>query len=189
MKVLLSRQGGLFICGTNAFNPLCANYTVSTAYLKHTCTKMYCFGTSPHPLCFHYPKVLSMFLGSVFSHYIFFILFLFSAAHYISHTFFFISFSLTAFFASKLHSAFQSTACSIVPNDWLHWVAMHFWPGWESLHNPQAKKESPLPFVYTLFFHLPDRQYAQKQQAVFDDLKSRELSLISLDVVFCAWLW
>lgn len=29
MKVLLSRQGGLFVCGTNAFNPLCANYTVS----------------------------------------------------------------------------------------------------------------------------------------------------------------
>ncbi|KAJ8378696.1 hypothetical protein AAFF_G00237450 [Aldrovandia affinis] len=27
MKVLLSRQGGLFVCGTNAFNPLCANYT------------------------------------------------------------------------------------------------------------------------------------------------------------------
>uniref|UniRef100_A0AAQ5XV66 Sema domain-containing protein n=1 Tax=Amphiprion ocellaris TaxID=80972 RepID=A0AAQ5XV66_AMPOC len=27
MKVLLSRQGGLFLCGTNAFNPLCANYT------------------------------------------------------------------------------------------------------------------------------------------------------------------
>ncbi|CAL8254487.1 unnamed protein product [Merluccius merluccius] len=28
MKVLLSREGGgLFICGTNAFNPLCANYT------------------------------------------------------------------------------------------------------------------------------------------------------------------
>uniref|UniRef100_A0A3Q3XEQ7 Sema domain-containing protein n=1 Tax=Mola mola TaxID=94237 RepID=A0A3Q3XEQ7_MOLML len=30
MKVLLSRQGGLFVCGTNAFNPLCANYTVNT---------------------------------------------------------------------------------------------------------------------------------------------------------------
>uniref|UniRef100_A0A672L5C6 Semaphorin 6B n=1 Tax=Sinocyclocheilus grahami TaxID=75366 RepID=A0A672L5C6_SINGR len=30
MKVLLSRQGGLFICGTNAFNPLCANYTGDT---------------------------------------------------------------------------------------------------------------------------------------------------------------
>lgn len=29
MKVLLSRPGGLFVCGTNAFNPLCANYTVS----------------------------------------------------------------------------------------------------------------------------------------------------------------
>lgn len=29
MKVLLNRQGGLFVCGTNAFNPLCANYTVS----------------------------------------------------------------------------------------------------------------------------------------------------------------
>uniref|UniRef100_A0A8C2CJV3 Sema domain, transmembrane domain (TM), and cytoplasmic domain, (semaphorin) 6Bb n=1 Tax=Cyprinus carpio TaxID=7962 RepID=A0A8C2CJV3_CYPCA len=28
--VLLSRQGGLFICGTNAFNPLCANYTGDT---------------------------------------------------------------------------------------------------------------------------------------------------------------
>uniref|UniRef100_A0A3Q2DS44 Sema domain, transmembrane domain (TM), and cytoplasmic domain, (semaphorin) 6Bb n=1 Tax=Cyprinodon variegatus TaxID=28743 RepID=A0A3Q2DS44_CYPVA len=27
IKVLLSRQGGLFLCGTNAFNPLCANYT------------------------------------------------------------------------------------------------------------------------------------------------------------------
>lgn len=35
MKVLLSRQGGLFVCGTNAFNPLCANYTVST-YRTHT---------------------------------------------------------------------------------------------------------------------------------------------------------
>uniref|UniRef100_A0A8C1PFS3 Sema domain-containing protein n=1 Tax=Cyprinus carpio TaxID=7962 RepID=A0A8C1PFS3_CYPCA len=35
MKVLLSRQSGLFICGTNAFNPLCANYTVSTECLKH----------------------------------------------------------------------------------------------------------------------------------------------------------
>ncbi|XP_053715533.1 semaphorin-6B [Synchiropus splendidus] len=30
MKVLLSRQGGLFVCGTNAFNPLCANYTGDT---------------------------------------------------------------------------------------------------------------------------------------------------------------
>ncbi|XP_072537392.1 semaphorin-6B [Salminus brasiliensis] len=30
IKVLLSRQGGLFICGTNAFNPLCANYTGDT---------------------------------------------------------------------------------------------------------------------------------------------------------------
>ncbi|KAM4629269.1 semaphorin-6B-like [Polymixia lowei] len=30
MKVLLSRQGGLFVCGTNAFNPLCANYTEVT---------------------------------------------------------------------------------------------------------------------------------------------------------------
>ncbi|XP_047443216.1 semaphorin-6B [Mugil cephalus] len=30
MKVLLSRQGGLFLCGTNAFNPLCANYTGDT---------------------------------------------------------------------------------------------------------------------------------------------------------------
>uniref|UniRef100_A0A673H1A1 Semaphorin-6B-like n=1 Tax=Sinocyclocheilus rhinocerous TaxID=307959 RepID=A0A673H1A1_9TELE len=30
MKVLLSRQGGLFICGTNAFNPLCASYTGDT---------------------------------------------------------------------------------------------------------------------------------------------------------------
>lgn len=29
MKVLLNRRGGLFVCGTNAFNPLCANYTVS----------------------------------------------------------------------------------------------------------------------------------------------------------------
>ncbi|KAF7695608.1 hypothetical protein HF521_007331 [Silurus meridionalis] len=30
IKVLLSRRGGLFICGTNAFNPLCANYTADT---------------------------------------------------------------------------------------------------------------------------------------------------------------
>uniref|UniRef100_A0A3P8UPE6 Semaphorin 6B n=1 Tax=Cynoglossus semilaevis TaxID=244447 RepID=A0A3P8UPE6_CYNSE len=30
MKVLLSRPGGLFVCGTNAFNPLCANYTGDT---------------------------------------------------------------------------------------------------------------------------------------------------------------
>lgn len=37
MKVLLSRQGGLFVCGTNAFNPLCANYTVST-YRTHAHT-------------------------------------------------------------------------------------------------------------------------------------------------------
>lgn len=29
MKVLLNQHGGLFVCGTNAFNPLCANYTVS----------------------------------------------------------------------------------------------------------------------------------------------------------------
>ncbi|XP_062337815.1 sema domain, transmembrane domain (TM), and cytoplasmic domain, (semaphorin) 6Ba [Osmerus eperlanus] len=27
IKVLLSQYGGLFVCGTNAFNPLCANYT------------------------------------------------------------------------------------------------------------------------------------------------------------------
>uniref|UniRef100_A0A4W5PKB0 Sema domain-containing protein n=1 Tax=Hucho hucho TaxID=62062 RepID=A0A4W5PKB0_9TELE len=27
IKVLLSQHGGLFVCGTNAFNPLCANYT------------------------------------------------------------------------------------------------------------------------------------------------------------------
>ena len=33
MKVLLSRQGGLFVCGTNAFNPLCANYTVSKNWI------------------------------------------------------------------------------------------------------------------------------------------------------------
>lgn len=44
MKVLLSRQGGLFVCGTNAFNPLCANYTVSKA-LTHWC----CSHTSPNP--------------------------------------------------------------------------------------------------------------------------------------------
>ncbi|TNM87321.1 hypothetical protein fugu_005542 [Takifugu bimaculatus] len=30
MKVLLSSRGGLFVCGTNAFNPLCANYTGDT---------------------------------------------------------------------------------------------------------------------------------------------------------------
>ncbi|KAJ8278909.1 hypothetical protein COCON_G00059750 [Conger conger] len=30
MRVLLSRRGGLFVCGTNAFNPLCANYTGDT---------------------------------------------------------------------------------------------------------------------------------------------------------------
>lgn len=29
IKVLLKQDGGLFVCGTNAFNPLCANYTVS----------------------------------------------------------------------------------------------------------------------------------------------------------------
>ncbi|RXN16190.1 semaphorin-6B-like protein [Labeo rohita] len=28
IKVLLSHDGGLFVCGTNAFNPLCANYTI-----------------------------------------------------------------------------------------------------------------------------------------------------------------
>lgn len=51
------------------------------------------------------------------------------------------------------------------------------------------QKESPLLFVYSLFFHLPGCQYAHKQQAVSDDLKSKELSLISLDAVFCAWLF
>ncbi|XP_062854905.1 semaphorin-6B [Trichomycterus rosablanca] len=30
IKVLLSRNGGLFICGTNAFNPLCSSYTSDT---------------------------------------------------------------------------------------------------------------------------------------------------------------
>uniref|UniRef100_A0A8C5I3J6 Semaphorin-6B-like n=1 Tax=Gouania willdenowi TaxID=441366 RepID=A0A8C5I3J6_GOUWI len=30
IKVLLSQHGGLFVCGTNAFNPLCANYTRDT---------------------------------------------------------------------------------------------------------------------------------------------------------------
>ncbi|KAL4608121.1 semaphorin-6B-like [Arapaima gigas] len=30
IKVLLSRPGGLFVCGTNAFNPLCANFTRDT---------------------------------------------------------------------------------------------------------------------------------------------------------------
>uniref|UniRef100_A0A3P8W4F9 Sema domain, transmembrane domain (TM), and cytoplasmic domain, (semaphorin) 6Ba n=1 Tax=Cynoglossus semilaevis TaxID=244447 RepID=A0A3P8W4F9_CYNSE len=30
IKVLLSHQDGLFVCGTNAFNPLCANYTRDT---------------------------------------------------------------------------------------------------------------------------------------------------------------
>ncbi|XP_077573377.1 semaphorin-6B [Stigmatopora nigra] len=30
IKVLLRRPGGLFVCGTNAFNPLCANYTGDT---------------------------------------------------------------------------------------------------------------------------------------------------------------
>ncbi|TRY81643.1 hypothetical protein DNTS_025970, partial [Danionella cerebrum] len=33
MKVLLSHDGGLFVCGTNAFNPLCANYTRDTLEL------------------------------------------------------------------------------------------------------------------------------------------------------------
>ncbi|XP_048108019.1 sema domain, transmembrane domain (TM), and cytoplasmic domain, (semaphorin) 6Ba isoform X1 [Alosa alosa] len=33
MKVLLSQYGGLFVCGTNAFNPLCANYTRDTLEL------------------------------------------------------------------------------------------------------------------------------------------------------------
>lgn len=65
-----------------------------------------------------------------------FILYLFSAAHYISHTYFYFILP-NCFLASKLHSAFQSTACSVVLNDWLHWVTMHFWPGWESLHNPR----------------------------------------------------
>lgn len=39
MKVLLSRRGGLFVCGTNAFNPLCANYTVSKARGHGNCIK------------------------------------------------------------------------------------------------------------------------------------------------------
>uniref|UniRef100_A0A3Q2YVB2 Sema domain, transmembrane domain (TM), and cytoplasmic domain, (semaphorin) 6Ba n=1 Tax=Hippocampus comes TaxID=109280 RepID=A0A3Q2YVB2_HIPCM len=30
VKVLLQQHGGLFVCGTNAFNPLCANYTRDT---------------------------------------------------------------------------------------------------------------------------------------------------------------
>uniref|UniRef100_A0AAQ5ZZV3 Sema domain-containing protein n=1 Tax=Amphiprion ocellaris TaxID=80972 RepID=A0AAQ5ZZV3_AMPOC len=30
IKVLLSQHSGLFVCGTNAFNPLCANYTRDT---------------------------------------------------------------------------------------------------------------------------------------------------------------
>uniref|UniRef100_A0A9J7ZVE6 Sema domain, transmembrane domain (TM), and cytoplasmic domain, (semaphorin) 6Bb n=1 Tax=Cyprinus carpio carpio TaxID=630221 RepID=A0A9J7ZVE6_CYPCA len=58
MKVLLSRQSGLFICGTNAFNPLCANYTVSTECLKHACishVQKHYFGKSPHPLVFYFP--------------------------------------------------------------------------------------------------------------------------------------
>uniref|UniRef100_A0A8C1ZGY4 Sema domain, transmembrane domain (TM), and cytoplasmic domain, (semaphorin) 6Ba n=1 Tax=Cyprinus carpio TaxID=7962 RepID=A0A8C1ZGY4_CYPCA len=33
IKVLLSHDGGLFVCGTNAFNPLCANYTKDTLEL------------------------------------------------------------------------------------------------------------------------------------------------------------
>uniref|UniRef100_A0A7N6BFX6 Sema domain-containing protein n=1 Tax=Anabas testudineus TaxID=64144 RepID=A0A7N6BFX6_ANATE len=33
IKVLLSQHGGLFVCGTNAFNPLCANYTRDTLEL------------------------------------------------------------------------------------------------------------------------------------------------------------
>uniref|UniRef100_A0AAY4D445 Sema domain-containing protein n=1 Tax=Denticeps clupeoides TaxID=299321 RepID=A0AAY4D445_9TELE len=33
MKVLLNQHGGLFVCGTNAFNPLCANYTRDTLEL------------------------------------------------------------------------------------------------------------------------------------------------------------
>ncbi|TSQ01601.1 Semaphorin-6B [Bagarius yarrelli] len=35
MKVLLNQHGGLFVCGTNAFNPLCANYTVSGLIAPH----------------------------------------------------------------------------------------------------------------------------------------------------------
>ncbi|KAL0966399.1 hypothetical protein UPYG_G00294870 [Umbra pygmaea] len=30
IKVLLSQHGGLFVCGTNAFNPMCASYTRDT---------------------------------------------------------------------------------------------------------------------------------------------------------------
>ncbi|KTG36363.1 hypothetical protein cypCar_00004722 [Cyprinus carpio] len=40
MKVLLSRQSGLFICGTNAFNPLCANYTGDTLEWGGNCQWM-----------------------------------------------------------------------------------------------------------------------------------------------------
>ncbi len=189
MKVLLSRQGGLFICGTNAFNPLCANYTVSTECLKHACIshaqKTY-FGKSPHPLVFNFPNDLAMVLGSVFSHYIFsFFIYSLQPITFLTH----ILFRSPQLIFFLLHGTFQSSACSVVLNDSGFIGSLCISDPDGNLFKTPKQKESPLPFVYTLFFHLPGRQYAQKHQAVSDDLKSRELSLISLDAVFHAWLF
>ncbi len=152
MKVLLSRQGGLFICGTNAFNPLCANYTVSTECLKHACIshaqKTY-FGKSPHPLVFNFPNDLAMVLGSVFSHYIFsFFIYSLQPITFLTHILFH-SPQLFFFFTSR----YISEQCLQRRSKWLwlHWVTMHFWPGWESVQNPQAERISPAVCLYSVF--------------------------------------
>ncbi len=107
-----------------------------------------------------------------------------------SHIFYFILPScFFLFFASKIHSTFHSSASSVILNDSGFIGSLRISDPDENLFKTPKQKESPLPFVYTLFFHLPGRQYAQKHQAVSDDLKSRELSLISLDAVFHAWLF
>lgn len=191
MKVLLSRQSGLFICGTNAFNPLCANYTVSTECLKHACishVQKHYFGKSPHPLVFYFPDVLAMFLGSVFSFS--YLIYSLQPITFLTHILFHSPIAaFFIFFASKRHSTFQSSACSVVLNDSGFTGSPRISDPDGNLFKTPKQKESPLPFVYTLFFHLPGRQYSQKHQAVSDDLKSRELSLISLDAVFRAWLF
>lgn len=154
MKVLLSRQSGLFICGTNAFNPLCANYTVSTECLKHACishVQKHYFGKSPHPLVFYFPDVLAMFLGSVFSFS--YLIYSLQPITFLTHILFHSPIAaFFIFFASKRHSTFQSSACSVVLNDSGFTGSPRISDPDGNLFKTPKQKESPLPFyLYSVF--------------------------------------
>lgn len=72
----------------------------------------------------------------------------FSPLHF-SHIFYFILPSCFFFFTSQ----YISEQCLQRRSKWLwlHWATMHFWPGWESVQNPQAERISPAVCLYSVF--------------------------------------